>query len=76
MVKTEKDWSGLSPGEDPAARAGAGGAPSTSRELASRLGASPFQAGTRGSGDAGSSQPPDQACPLATLLPPEIPKTT
>lgn len=75
VVKREKDWSGLSPGEDPAAWGDAGGAPSASPELASRVGASPFQAGTRGSGEAESSQPPDQACPLATLLPPEIPKT-
>lgn len=42
VVKREKDWSGVSPGEDPGAWGDAGGAPSASAELASRVGASPF----------------------------------
>ena len=73
--KREKDWSGMSPGEDPAAWGDGGRAPSARGELASRVGANPFQEGTRGTWEAESTQPPDQACPPATLLPATIPKT-
>lgn len=74
VVKREKDRSGMSPGEDPAAWDDGGRAPSARGELVSRVGASPFQGGTRGTREAESTQPPDQACPLATLLPVKIPK--